>query len=213
MKNFFTKAVGFFKRNAYYCLLAVSVLAIGALVTVGIIKNNEQQSVLQPSPDQSTEAPGDDNPDKEPDQSVAATPIVFALPLKTNEVLTEFSLSQHVWNETLKRYEIHDGIDFAAAKGDSVYVMYDGTVTDITTDLLHGTVITVDHGDGLTSIYASLDESTAVKKGDRLKKGDYIGSVSDTAYSELLLGNHLHIEVQKNGEPVDPSDYIVFDNK
>lgn len=100
---------------------------------------------------------------------------------------------------------VHKGVDIKAAKGAPVKASARGVVIEATTRLpklpRYGTTVVIDHGHGLISRYAHLD-SYAVKVGQTVAKGDLIGAVGETG---LVTGPHLHFEVLKNGEPVDPS--------
>ena len=64
------------------------------------------------------------------------------------------------------------------------------------------------HGNGLKTTYSSLDQNTNVKIGDAVKKGDIIGSASNTATSETTDSGEVHFEVWKDGTLVDPSSYL-----
>ena len=68
----------------------------------------------------------------------------------------------------------------------------------------YGQVILLDHGGGLTTLYAHMD-GFAVMEGDRVSAGDAIGFVGS---SGVVTGPHLHVEVRRDGEPVDPALYL-----
>ena len=70
-------------------------------------------------------------------------------------------------------------------------------------DDLMGTVVEIDHGQGLVSQYANLAATPTVKVGDEVTTGTVIGSVGDTANLESGSQAHLHY-----GSPVDPADYL-----
>jgi len=70
-----------------------------------------------------------------------------------------------------------------------------------------GNYIVIDHGQGLTTRYLHLKyQSLKVKVGDTVKKGDLIAFMGSTGYS---TGAHLHFEVRKNNERVDPMPYLL----
>ncbi len=100
---------------------------------------------------------------------------------------------------------MHKGVDLAAAKGTPVQVTADGVV-EKTEDWPegYGKYIVVVHNDIFTTLYAQLSE-IKVKVGDRVKQGDVIGLVGS---SGLSTAPHLHYEVRKNGEVVNPADYF-----
>ena len=68
----------------------------------------------------------------------------------------------------------------------------------------YGNCVVVDHGGGVTTLYAH-QTSVAVSYGDRVSAGDVVGYVGSTG---LSTGAHLHFEVRLGGNPVDPSGYL-----
>lgn len=112
------------------------------------------------------------------------------------------------YDVTMHDWRTHDGIDIASQIGTTVFASHAGTVESITNDAMYGTVVVIDHGDGIKSIYANLADMPAVSVGDWVECGSVIGSVSDTAICEVGQGTHLHFAMTKNGESVDPMDYL-----
>lgn len=94
----------------------------------------------------------------------------------------------------------HNGIDIAADAGTSVSAVADGIVEKSTYNQYSGNFIVIRHDDEYTSSYAHLAESR-VSMGDTVSNGDIIGLVGSTG---AATGPHLHMEIRKNGEPVDP---------
>ena len=137
---------------------------------------------------------------------VIEEPLTFALPVE-GKVLAEFSGDDLVYNEALKDWRAHSGVDFSAKLGDEVYSSADGVCEDVF-DCEMGRCVVIGHKDGFATMYANLGEDTAVKKGDSVAKGDKIGTVGNTALGDATEGEHLHFEVVKNGENVNPVDYL-----
>ncbi len=131
----------------------------------------------------------------------------FTWPVK-GSVLTGYSGGALVYSETMADWRTHDGLDLSATAGTGVLAAADGTVTAVTTDDLLGVTVTIDHGAGLTSLYAGLADSVSVAPGDSVKAGAVIASVGDTAVGESALGTHLHFAMAVDGVPVDPLDYL-----
>lgn len=104
----------------------------------------------------------------------------------------------------LGRRIFHTGIDIAAASGTPIWAADSGTVVYATWVSGYGNTVALDHGDGLSTLYAH-QSSVAVSYGQRVKKGQVIGYVGSTGYS---TGPHLHFEVRVNGSPVDPMGYL-----
>lgn len=102
----------------------------------------------------------------------------------------------------------HYGIDLVAYEGDcygdDVHAAGDGVITFAGTKSGFGTVLYIDHGNGLVTVYGHLSAMN-VKVGDIVKTGDVIGQIGATG---RVTGPHLHFEVQKDGNRVDPLLYL-----
>jgi murein DD-endopeptidase MepM/ murein hydrolase activator NlpD len=96
--------------------------------------------------------------------------------------------------------EYHTGIDIAAPKGQPVYVTADGVVQSATYTGDYGNLIVVKHAFGLTTRYGHLS-AYKVKAGDKVTRGDVIGSIGSTGRS---TGAHLHYEILVNGQLMNP---------
>ncbi len=101
--------------------------------------------------------------------------------------------------------KLHEGLDISAAHGTTVASPASGTVVRVGMRDAYGLSVTIDHGYGLTTIYAHLSE-VSVKVGDKILRGQPIASVGNTGRS---TGPHLHYEVRVNDIPVDPMRYIL----
>jgi murein DD-endopeptidase MepM/ murein hydrolase activator NlpD len=100
--------------------------------------------------------------------------------------------------------KMHTGIDIAAGYGVPIRSSAAGIVIYASWMGGYGNVIIVDHGDGLSTLYAH-QSSLAVGNGARVGRGQTIGYVGSTGFS---TGPHLHYEVRVNGNPVDPMRYL-----
>ena len=109
-------------------------------------------------------------------------------------------------------YEIrkfHKGIDFTANIGTDVIATGDGVVTDVHKVSMggYGKYVEIDHGFSYSTLYAHMN-SIYVVKGQKVKRGQIIGSVGNTGKSS---GPHLHYEVHKDGEAINPINYFYND--
>ncbi|MFJ9636207.1 peptidoglycan DD-metalloendopeptidase family protein [Streptomyces sp. NPDC101178] len=98
----------------------------------------------------------------------------------------------------------HTGLDFPAAVGTAVKAVADGKVAMAKSGGPYGNHIMLNHGGGLTSLYAHLNSILATV-GDSVKRGQKIGTVGSTGNSS---GPHLHLEARVNGKAVDPMTYL-----
>ena len=103
------------------------------------------------------------------------------------------------------RAAFHAGLDIAAPPGRAVHVTADGVVVLSGPHGDLGNAVIVSHGFGLTTRYGHLS-STAVQPGQRVHRGDVLGYVGNTGHS---TGYHLHYEVVKDGQAVNPLGYIL----
>ena len=137
----------------------------------------------------------------------APAPLVFTWPVK-GEIIAGLSVETLAYSETMGDWRTHEGIDIAAPLGTQVLCAANGTVSAIYQHDLMGTVVEIDHGQGLVSWYANLASVPTVSVGDEVKTGAVIGAVGDTAAAESARQPHLHYTLLKEGCPVDPADYL-----
>ena len=127
----------------------------------------------------------------------------WILPLE-GPIITEFANDSLVYSKTLESWVGHKGIDIGAKEGTIVVASMDGVVERVYEDDLWGIVIVIDHGNKLKTRYSNLATKEMVKVGIRVKKGDRISKVGKTAKIEMLMEPHLHFEVIRNEEIIDP---------
>lgn len=100
--------------------------------------------------------------------------------------------------------KFHAGIDFGASHGTTIRAADTGTVIFAGWYGGYGRSVIIDHGGGLTSLYAHAS-ALYVKDGEAIQKGQPIAAVGSTG---LSTGPHLHFEVRRNGDPVNPMNYL-----
>lgn len=133
-----------------------------------------------------------DNRDKQSEDDPVNSYIPDLLPVKG-----EFAVSQHFNSK-------HVGIDFAAAEGTEVVAAAAGEVLSVYKDRYFGNVMIIDHLNEYATFYAHL--ATAIyEPGAAVKKGETIGLVGNTGFSSAP---HLHFEIMKNGENIDPETIL-----
>jgi murein DD-endopeptidase MepM/ murein hydrolase activator NlpD len=100
--------------------------------------------------------------------------------------------------------KFHYGMDFTAPSGTPIYATGDGVILKADNSLSgYGNHIEVSHGYGYVTLYAHLSKYNC-RPGQKVKRGDIIGYVGSTGRSEAP---HLHYEVIKNGEKVNPINF------
>lgn len=101
-------------------------------------------------------------------------------------------------------YKLHTGVDIGAPRGAQFVAANDGLVTYAGWNTAYGNMVIVDHGGGITTLYAHGDE-ILVNVGDTIYQGHPVLKVGSTGYS---TGPHAHFEVRINGDYVEPLNYI-----
>ena len=120
-----------------------------------------------------------------------------------------FSMDSLIYSETLQEWVTHRGIDIKAEKGAEVKAIADGTIKSIKTDPRYGISIIIKHSKGFESVYACLlNEAQGLKEGDTIKQGQVIGNVGNSGIFESAEGMHLHFEMTKDGDYVNPDIYV-----
>ncbi len=104
----------------------------------------------------------------------------------------------------LKKEQMHNGADFSAKLGTPIKATALGRVRIATFDKIHGKYVIIDHGEEFSTAYMHLTDFI-VKDGQEIEKGEIIGHVGNTGLSSKT---HLHYEVMKGGEYVDPINYL-----
>lgn len=189
--------------------------AVASPVTNPVV--TPQEPVIRIEPDIEEQTPADEEP--------VSKPVVVAVPEDTEseepepetvhvvtplqgEVSAVFSVEELQYNETLGDWRIHDGIDIQASAGTVVAAACAGTVKSVETGGKMGTTVVISHPDGYETTYASLEETVAVETGDSVIAGQKIGTVGNTSLTESAMGAHLHFAVTKDGQAVDPAEYL-----
>ena len=220
-----SKFATFLERRGFYIALAVCLVGIGSAAYVAV---NSSMNLLTQRPETSsysnstTNATGDGTnqanntvsgipannasaSSKTPSavQTTEPATALYVMPVQGN-IYNKFSGDAPAFSPTMKDWRVHDGMDIEAAVGTQVHAAADGVVTDVSFDDMMGQTVTIDHGNGLKSIYCNLTTGVTVKKGRKLNAGDVIGAVGNTAPAECADKPHLHFEMTKSGVKVDP---------
>ena len=126
----------------------------------------------------------------------------FALPMGT-DIIKDFSNGEMVQSKTTGDWRVHNGVDFGGSAGNEVVAVSKGKVTKVYEDGFWGTVIEIDHGNGMTVKYCGMKEGSCLPEGAEVEKYDKIGTLGHIPI-EISDADHLHLEVLIDGENVDP---------
>ncbi len=126
----------------------------------------------------------------------------FALPMGT-DIIKDYSNGEMVISKTMGDWRVHNGVDFSGSAGNDVKAVADGVVTKVYDDSFWGTVVEIDHGNGMTARYCGLKNGSVVKEGSAVEKQEKIGSLGHIPV-EISEEDHLHLEILIDGENVDP---------
>jgi len=124
------------------------------------------------------------------------------------EIIREFAKDKLVYSNTLGEWVTHNGIDIKADKTTVIKASAEGTVKSIKNDPRYGLTVVIEHTNGFISIYSNLLTAEFVVEGEKVKQGQTIGTVGSTATFEISDEPHLHFEITKDGEYLDPELYI-----
>lgn len=126
----------------------------------------------------------------------------FILPLASyTRISSPYGYRIHPITKTRK---LHSGIDYAAPGGTPIYAADDGVVLTSGWIRGYGYTITINHGNGIVTLYAHCS-SLVAKAGEKVTKGQTVAKVGTTGNS---TGNHLHFEVKVNGKAQNPASYM-----
>lgn len=212
-----TKKQGMSREKKFYLATAIgcALTLAGIILLAALLPNKnvvDEPTLNAPqssAPTEDVETNGDQ--DSGVDEPVVNTPQGMVMPLEAVTIANDYGFYH---NKTLNNYYEHQGMDFAAEVGAEVLVAQDGVVESIfTDDILTGTEITVDHGDGLKTTYRFVTANENLTVGASVKRGTCIATVAEATGEEYKDGAHLHFEIKKDGKAVDPAVYLTFEEK
>lgn len=208
---------GFLKRNAFYFLIILCIASIATVIALAVTRNAKstvgQEIEANNTPNEQkpadTETGGQETP--KPEDKPAKKELTFIMPTN-GTIIRDYSDSVLVWSATLKQYSTHLGTDFTSEDG-NVFASADGAVKEVGYNALDGHYIVLTHADGYVTKYMSLESAPTFKIGAVVKQGELIGKMSTSQGSESLDGNHLHFEMYKDNEQINPIDVFVLEEK
>ncbi len=179
--------------------------------TVEDVKNEENlgantnENTIQSESNTKTETKVEEKKEVEP--IIEIPDPTFIKPIE-GDIIKEYSKENLVYSETLKEWTTHTGIDIEADLTTVVKAASDGTVKSIKNDPRYGITVIIEHSNGYETRYSNLLTAEFVTIGENVTAEQTIGTVGSTASFEILDKPHLHFEILKDNEYLDPTTYI-----
>lgn len=126
----------------------------------------------------------------------------------SGEIIKDFAVDSLVFSNTLMEWTTHNGIDIKADKTSIVKASESGIINSIKNDPRYGLTIIIEHDDGFKTVYSNLLTTEFVKENENVEKGQTIATVGESASFEVADVSHLHFEMYKDGEIVNPTIYL-----
>ena len=173
--------------------------------TEDVIKENDEKKENVVTKGTSKES------NKKPEQTIATNvePVKekdpeFARPVE-GEIIRSFAKDSLIYSETLEEWVTHLGIDIKADRTTVVNAAEEGSISSIKNDPRYGLTVVIEHTNGFKTIYSNLLTAEFVSEGQEIEKGQAIGTVGNSASFEIVDEPHLHFEIVKDGENLDPN--------
>lgn len=226
MKFYESKVAKFIAGKGFYVVLAVCMAVIGVAAYSAMEKTTPQPFIEESGTEENNqiyipETFEDDNQqiklqgDNNQSESNDATdvtdetnPPIYIMPIE-GTILKHFSPDNLIYSATYNDMRIHTGVDISPTVANVVVSAFSGTIIGVDENTNFGTVITIDHGDGVMLSYCGLKNVT-VKNGDIVDSEEILGEIG-TVLNESADKPHLHLELMINGEYADPLS--LFDNQ
>ena len=122
-------------------------------------------------------------------------------------VVMSYSMDQTVFFQTLEQYQYNPAMMVSGEVGEIIGASAPGIVTDIEELAETGTTVTLDMGNGYTAVYGQLTD-VPLAVGDYVDTGEAVGTLAEPTKYFSIEGPNLYFEVTKDGEPVDPLNYM-----
>lgn len=170
---------------------------------------SEKTTKEETAKEKSSSSTKEEKTETKEESNVQETEPTFIKPVE-GEVIKGFSKDNLVFSNTLQEWVTHLAVDIKASTRDVVKCAADGTVTAIKNDPRYGLTVIVEHSAGFKTVYSNLLTAEFVVEGETVKQGQTLGTIGTSATFEIADEAHLHFEMLKNSEYVDPSLYINF---
>lgn len=122
-------------------------------------------------------------------------------------VLIGYSMDSTVFFSTLEQYKYNPALIIGGEVGETIAASAAGIVTNIEDTAQTGTTVTLDMGNGYSAVYGQLTD-VPVAIGDYIASGETIGTLNEPTKYYSVEGPNLYFEILKDGEPVDPMNFM-----
>ena len=122
-------------------------------------------------------------------------------------VIMGYSMDQTVFFQTLEQYKYNPAMIIGGEVGETITASAAGIVTNIEETAQTGTTVSLDMGNGYTAVYGQLTD-VPLSTGDYVNAGEMIGNLSEPTKYYSVEGPNLYFEILKDGEPVDPMNFM-----
>ncbi len=168
------------------------------------------ETTAETEPDPAVQTAAELETQPEAQQTAADGTVRYVWPVQ-GDVARPYSIQQLLYDSTMADWRTHDGVDLSCDQGTPVSAVAGGLVVGVRNDDLLGTVVEIDHENGVHSVYANLAAQPPVSPGDRVTMGQTVGSVGATALGEVNQVSHLHFAMTEDGISADPTAYLPSD--
>lgn len=175
--------------------------------TTGSTSTTKNSSATQASTDATSST------SEAPSTQTGIEKLSFVCPV-SGTLIKDYSADIPVFSLTMEDYRVHCGVDISADAGTNVLAAASGTISKVEFDPLMGQTVEITHSEGCVTIYRNLQTKMPedIEVGASVDAGDVIGYVGDTALIEISDSPHLHLEMKKDGESVNPLSFIKFES-
>lgn len=170
-------------------------------------KDNKTNNVLTTNKINSNNTTSQTNSKVEENTGNKNVELNFEKPVE-GEIVRDFAVDNLIYSNTLQEWTTHTGIDIKADKTTVVKSAEEGIVKTIKNDPRYGLTVIIEHENGFQTVYSNLLTSEFVVEGEKVEKGQSLGTVGNTAAFEIADDAHLHFEILKDSIQVDPNIYL-----
>ncbi len=172
------------------------------------LDNTDENTVKEEKPDESdTQASNIETSNDSSKVTETKKDVSFIKPVE-GEIIGQFAKDNLVYSETLKEWVVHTGIDIKTDKTSVIKTSANGVIKSIVNDPRYGLTVVISHDDGYETVYSNLLTAEFVVVGEEVEQGQTIGTAGNTAVFESGMECHLHFEIIKDGEYLDPTVHL-----